>query len=538
MFVLIMLTTACKVLAIPVGFVGGQVVNCDDGNPATVQALVPTVGCVADSGAQPVILPGAANPGDINLQLGENLTLDFTAATNATDIGINFVDVVSGFGVDGLFYVPDAEFAIGAPRTFTWLDLVSFGIDSVGTFDVEYAVIDASRLLPLNGGVYVATRDTFRITVNAQLPPVISPVPEPASLVLSLVALGIIVCCPRRFAVQRRGQMKFNLVAALLLCGSFSSFATPLAMTFVRSDASSHLGIAVDSVTGEVYQKNGFGPGYGDGNSPTTWTRYETATAFEADSPASVTVGDTNLWGTYMAAHDGSVFARSSMHLSGPFNEPIDARLSKLSGPSGAELTAVDVVGMGGLAIDRFDWGGFSSVNAMSDGVNLYVVGSVEGVNTDDWQISTYDYALNLLSTVTFSIESSPPFNSSQNPGFAFAISNYIFLGDDYTDGQISKRVNASTGLVEYVDFTLTGFEVVDNNDIYINNATYDAFNDTLYVHSANQSSSFFKLSGATLALGLEMPIPEPGTEILCVVAVVGLATARRRTYSASTTGS
>lgn len=309
-------------------------------------------------------------------------------------------------------------------------------------------------------------------------------------------------------------QATLKNIGLLLGFSLFSSaaFAQSVAVSAVRSSGSPFSGMAVDAATGAAYQLNGYGPG-SFGTSPTSITRFADAASFDAGTGGVVVTSGVNLWGTYLAAQAGSVYGRSSGQSLPSW--PADALTSKISGTTGAVQASTAVANMGGAnGSETFDWGGFSGANAMNDGTHLYVVGG--DAATNNWRIATFDYNLNPLNSVSF---------STAHPGWGFAINGYVFLGDDYNSTHISTRVNATTGAVDAVNFSLTG-----TSGVYLTNASYDVFNDALYLHS--QPGVFYKVADASTAFGVSAvgAVPEPETYAM-LLAGLGLLgfTARRR---------
>jgi len=293
------------------------------------------------------------------------------------------------------------------------------------------------------------------------------------------------------------------------------AFAQSIGVTSVRPSNDFFAGVSVDSSTGEAYVLTGYGPGY-VGSNPTTLIRYASAATFEAGVSGTIITSGTNFWGTYTAAQNGSVFGRSSTDSNG---YPTDAQTSKINGSTGAVQAVTTVAGMGGGNWSHtFDWGGFSAANVMNDGSRLYVVGG--NAADGDWRISTYDYNLNALGSVTFS-------NATGTPGWGFAINGNIYFGDGYDSGQISQRVDASTGLVSTVNFTLTGI-----SSLYINNASYDSYDNTLYL---NSGGTIYKLGDASSAFGVTTPVPEPETYamMLAGLGMLGFMARRRKQQAA-----
>lgn len=296
------------------------------------------------------------------------------------------------------------------------------------------------------------------------------------------------------------------VAAALVL--SLPAVAAPIAMTAVRSAANTHSGMTVDATTGTVYEAQGY---YG----LTTLVRYANLAAFDAGTSNGTQAVPQGVYGPYLAAQGGTVYARTG--------SSSGTQLSAV----GALNTTISVSDMGGAnGTDTFDWGGFSGVAAMNDGQHLYVVGG--DASTGNWRINTYDFALTLLNSVSFGFGAATGCAGGPgSPGFGFAIDGKVLLGSDFCSGQISTMVDAATGAVSAVDFTLAGFT---GSYKYITNTSYDSASDTLYAMDLG-SNKYYKLGGAAAAFGIDTSndVPEPSGLALAGLALALAGIQRRR---------
>jgi hypothetical protein len=219
--------------------------------------------------------------------------------------------------------------------------------------------------------------------------------------------------------------------------------------------------------------------------------------------------------GTYFGVRAGSLYDGESSGQAFPLG--IELRKFTIA-PTTSLVSAIAIPFMEHRA---YDWGGSTYANVMNNGSYLSVIGSVGGSATQ-WQINRFDYALNPLGTVSFTL--SP--TAGELPGYGFQIGNEVFLGDQYASGHISQRVNALTGVATVVDFDLSS----PLPGPYYSNTFYDPLGDTLYVTNSN-AGRFEQLTSASLAFGITAAVPEPSTYALMLAGLgfVGFVANRRR---------
>ena len=229
-----------------------------------------------------------------------------------------------------------------------------------------------------------------------------------------------------------------------------------------------------------------------------------------------------------MAANNGFHYGRTTSDSSGsPVGHPKDAEISKFDAATGAIVTTFNVAGMGGISgNDSFNWGEFSAPAVMNDRSNIFVVGGSS--SSSNFRVSSFDYDLNLVNNYSVDVT----LLGSARPGYGFSIGGFIYFGDTFNSGQISARLNTSTGGIETVDFLLTGL----GSSMYLSGMSYDTLNDTLYVHNATGTDRYYKVENAAAAFGVTV-VPEPSVIALFSAALGALVCTRRRRTVASLNG-
>ena len=279
---------------------------------------------------------------------------------------------------------------------------------------------------------------------------------------------------------------KFLFIAFLFLGILNNLWAENIAFNKVLS-GSGWGGVAVDSVTGKVYTKGGY-------NSDLIKV-YDSLTDFDVGNNSSsfYLQGNGTVGGTYMAVKNGKIFARYDK------TSNTIARYSATNGNLEATQTISGVTG----GNSGFNWGGYTNLNWMNDGQDLYVFGWNNSL--DHWQVAKVDEDLNVLETKTHNI--------STRLGYSFMINGRLYTGPYYYQDQIDTIFDLATGSTSSVDYTITGV-----TGGYRDNLSYDSYNNVLFVHE--QGDGFFMTGNASTRFDAPNSIPEPGVFVLLLLGI------------------
>ncbi len=286
-------------------------------------------------------------------------------------------------------------------------------------------------------------------------------------------------------------------LSLLLLIPASLSWAVPVQSDLIRSTVSSISGISIDHATGVYYERIGF-----DGQR--NFNVYNSYADFAANNSTGLGLNTNGYYGTYAAVHDGKLFGRSTRQTQAY------GRWDLTSGVMDASTTFTEFNPLN--AQGTFNWGGFSGMNTIASGDQVYVTGREQGSN--DWRVSSIDENLNqtLIGHV-----SSHPF------GNAFIIGDSLFFFDTYNSGQISTHFDLSTGVQSVVDFTVN--LPFPQNRTFWTNWTYDPFTDSLIGHEREQRN-YFRIANASSVFGVA--VPEPATIAALTLGLLVLMRRRR----------
>lgn len=261
----------------------------------------------------------------------------------------------------------------------------------------------------------------------------------------------------------------------VLFAASLPLQAVDVPATFVRSQAGPyHSGSAVDASTGRFYERTGY-------SGESTVRVYANAAAYESNTLlTTITLGGGGFFGTYFTVQNGKIFGR---------NDSASTTVVRWDATTGArETTLASVPGMSGDNFSgSFNWGGYSCVNGMRDGANLYIVGQQTSPGTN-WQANLLNPDMTLGAVVTFPVASA---------GWGMTMQGNLFLSPNYSGDTITSQIVLATGVPTSVSYRITGI-----GSLYLTNAFYDESADTLYIHNYN-SSQIYKIASAAAKFGI-----------------------------------
>ena len=138
-----------------------------------------------------------------------------------------------------------------------------------------------------------------------------------------------------------------------------------------------------------------------------------------------------------------------------------------------------------------------------------------------DWQINkmTPGDLSTIAATANFT-----PTTSLSALGYGFIINGTMFLGGAHSSDTGSMAVDAMTGALSTVNFTLTGLGAPF---LYLSQFSYDYGSDTLYAFN-NSSGTLFKAEDASIQFGVAA-VSEPGTIFLLGLLLLAFTVSRHR---------
>jgi hypothetical protein len=295
-----------------------------------------------------------------------------------------------------------------------------------------------------------------------------------------------------------------KIFISLIICFFISNVsATLITSSSVSTGSNFHAGTAYDASTNKYYRRSFYG----------NFSEFDDLASFDSNSPSRTFSLSTLTHGSYFEVKNGVVYSRTSNS---------NTSVASFDVTDGSIIdTAVmpNVQGSNGSS-GGFQWGGYSSVNFMADGDDLYNLGR----DGSDWFLTSLNDDLTVKSSINTGITS--------QLGYAFVMNGNLFTAPSYYANSIDGKYNILADTYESVSFSLSSLV----GSIYMTNYDYVAETDTLYAsnyygsrHAVQNASTQFGAESAEIFGAESAEIPEPSVIALMGLGVFGLGLFRRK---------
>jgi hypothetical protein len=267
--------------------------------------------------------------------------------------------------------------------------------------------------------------------------------------------------------------------------------------------------LAIDPATGYFYELHYYGNAFQEQLSV-----YSDVTQLAANNPSSTVSLSGGFYGTYIAANSGTLY--------GGYNN--NGAVGSWSLSTGSVTGENSYAALSGAT--SFNWGGDTTINVMQDSTGLYALGGSAN-NQNGWALEKIGPNLSGKSAISFA-----PLNGS-SLGYAFMIDGTLFTGASFNSNVVNEAINASTGVVTPVSYTLQNIGP-PNSSYYLSDFTYDPITNTLYafdsvgsvLYAAPDASAQFGLASGSTSSNA---VPAPSAPALFLIALAALTIMRRR---------
>lgn len=261
--------------------------------------------------------------------------------------------------------------------------------------------------------------------------------------------------------------MKYFVVALVFL------LSTPVSAAFmsVKSDlTTAHSGVSHDPVTGKFYQSDSY------------FNDQIRVFANEADFRNNIVEKTLNIAqrGTYFEVIGGKFYTRNTTNT---------ASIAVFDAETGTLLQASNVGQLNPInGSGGFNWGGYSSMNFIADGLDLYLFGKST--------IST-EYLLLKMNQSDLSVDSVIATGMFNSLGYAAMVNGVLFASTSYHLTQFDYRFDLDQSTLSNINFD---FSLDSANFAYLTHLNYVQESDTLYLNDYN-SRKTFELANASQSL-------------------------------------